>query len=205
MAKKPTRGPTEPEFATRDEIDEAIEALTPGQLLRLKKYAAWRVRGLGRASLGRDGDVLLQDALTSTIAGSEGSGEGRRWNKKVDFVKHLTEAMRSISGHWRMQFDEDEPHLESEVIEVNAEGEEYSPLEQVASDDPAVDRSLLAKEVVRQIFDLFQGDDEAILVLQGWVEGMSGPEIMGIGFTKQRYEATVKRIRYALERRQNRG
>lgn len=205
MAKKPTRGAPEPQLATRDEIDEAIEALTRSQLLRLKKYAAWRVRGLGRASLGRDGEVLLQDALTSTIVGSEASGEGRRWNKRVDFVKHLTEAMRSISDHWKTQFDEDEPHLESEVMTVNAEGDEHSPLERVPSDDPAVDRSLLAKEEVRQIFDLFQAANEAILVLQGWVEGMSGPEIMEIGFTKQRYEATVKRIRYALERRQNRG
>ena len=203
MAKKSTRGAPQPEVATRDEIDQAIEALTPGQLVKLKKYAGWRIRGLGRASLNRDGEELLQDALTSTIVGSEGSGEGRRWNKKVDFVKHLTEAMRSISDHWRTQFDQDEPYLESEVTTINAEGEEYSPLEAVPSENPTAERALLAKEEVRQIFELFRDDDEAILVLQGWVEGMSGPEIMELGFTRERYEATVKRIRYAVDRRKN--
>ncbi len=203
MAKKSTGAASEAQVATRDEIDQAIEALTPAQLVKLKKYAGWRIRGLGRAGLGRDGDVLLQDALTSTIVGAEGSGEGRRWNKKVDFVKHLAEAMRSISDHWKTQFDEDEPHLESEVTTVNADGEEYSPLEAAVSQDPTAERALLAKGVVRQIFELFHGDDEAILVLQGWVEGMSGPEIMDLGFTKQRYEATIKRIRYAVQRTKN--
>ena len=203
MAKKSTRGVPEAQAATRDEVDLAIEALTPGQLVKLKKFAGWRIRGLGRASLRRDAEVLLQDALTSTLVGCEGSGEGRRWNKKVDFVKHLTESMRSISDHWRTQFDESEPLLESEVTTVNTEGEEYSPMDDVPSEDPTAERALLAKEEVRQIFELFRGDDEAILVLQGWVEGMSGPEIMDLGFTERRYEATIKRIRYAAQRKKN--
>lgn len=203
MAKKPARGSPEPIAATRDEIDQAIEALTPGQLLKLKKYAGWRIRGLGRAGRNRDAEELLQEAFTSTIVGSGDTGEGRRWNKNVDFVKHLTEAMRSISDHWKTQFDEDEPYLESEVTTVNPEGEEYSPMGAVPSGQPAVDRALFAKEEVRRIFDLFREDDEAILVLEGWVEGMSGPEIMELGLTKERYEATVKRIRYAAERERN--
>ena len=32
--------------ATKDEVYRAIEALTPGELLKLKHFAAWRVRGL---------------------------------------------------------------------------------------------------------------------------------------------------------------
>jgi hypothetical protein len=203
MAKEPTHGAPPPAAATRDEIDQAIEALTLSQLVKLKKYAAWRTRGLGRASLGRDAEVLLQEALTSTIVGAEGTGEGRRWNKNVDFIKHLTEAMRSISDHWKTQFDEREPFLESEVVTVTGEGEEYSPLAAVPSEDPPAERALLAKEKVRQVFDLFTEDNEAILVLEGWVEGMTGPEIMEFGLTKQQYEATVKRIRYAVERMKN--
>ena len=203
MARKSAQGSPEPIAATRDEIDQAIEALTPGQLLRLKRYAGWRIRGLGRASRNRDAEELLQEALTSTIVGSGETGEGRRWNKRVDFVKHLTEAMRSISDHWKAQFDEDEPYLESEVTTVDREGEEYSPMGAVPSEQPAADRALLAKEEVRRIFDLFRDDDEAILVLEGWVEGMSGPEIMELGLTKERYEATVKRIRYAVGRGRN--
>jgi hypothetical protein len=205
MAKKSSRIGPEVIVATRDEVDAAIEALTPAQLLKLKKFAAWRVRGLGRATLGRDADVLLQDAFLSTLLGSENTGEGRRWNKAVDFVKHMTEAMRSISDHWKTQFDADEPHLESEVIAINDEGEEYSPLEAVSSQQPQPDRVLLAKEEVRQIFNLFESDDDAILVLEGWVDGMTGPDMMDLGFTKERFEATVKRIRYNLGRRERGG
>jgi hypothetical protein len=200
MAKKSSRTAPDAVAATRDEVDLAIETLTPAQLLKLQKFAGWRVRGLGRAALGRDAEVLLQDAVLSTLLGSEGTGEGRRWNKAVDFVKHLTEAMRSISDHWRTQFRADEPYLESEVVALNDEGDEYSPLDTISSREPGPDRIVLAKEQVRQIFDLFEGDDDAILVLQGWVEGMTGPEMMGLGFTKERFEATVKRIRYTVER-----
>lgn len=203
MARKSQGASAQPIAVTRDEIDHAIEALTPAQLLKLKKYAGWRIRGLGRAARNRDAEDLIQEALTSTIVGSGDTGEGRRWNKKVDFVKHLTEAMRSISDHWKTQFDEDEPYLESEVASVDQEGEEHSPMAAAASEQPAADRALFAKEEVRRVFDLFRDDDEAILVLEGWVEGMSGLEIMEIGFTKERYEATVKRIRYAVERGRN--
>jgi hypothetical protein len=39
--------------ANRREIHRAIEALTPGELLKLKHFAVFRMRGLGRAASGR--------------------------------------------------------------------------------------------------------------------------------------------------------
>ena len=204
MTTKPSKSGLEAQPATREEVDQAIQRLTDVQLLRLKKFADWRIRGLGRASLRRDGEDLLGEALTSTVAGADGSAGGRRWNKRVDFVKHLTEAMRSISDHWREQFDEREARVESEVIVVNPNGEERSPMAQVQSERPTADRILLAKEEVANIFKLFEKDDDAILVLEGWVEGMTGPEIIELGLTPQQYEAAVKRIRYAARPQQRR-
>ena len=201
MAEKhPRRLPAEA-VATRDEVDQAIESLTPANLLKLNKFAAWRIRGLGRASLGRTHKDLLGEAMTSTLAGGDGTAEGRRWNKNVDFVRHLSVAMRSISDHWKTRFDEQEAHLESELVTVDPDGQEISPLDNVRSRDPAADRLLIAKEEVGRILKMFEGDDDAILVLEGWVEGMTGPEIMELGFTKQRYEAAVKRIRYTVRDR----
>jgi hypothetical protein len=201
MAEKGARRVPDDVAATRQEVDRAVEALARPQLLKLNSFAGWRIRGLGRASLRRGADDLLAEAITSTLEGAEGNGHGRRWNKRVDFAKHLVEAMRSISDHWRQQFDENEAHLESELITANAEGDESSPLDDVASDRPSPDRTLGAKEEVGHLLKMFQGDDEAILVIEGWVEGMSGPEIMELGLTKQQYEAAVKRIRYAARRR----
>jgi hypothetical protein len=204
MKKKPSRTVPQEQAATREEVDQALEALSEVQQLRLRRFAGWRIRGLGRATLRRDADDLLGEAMTSTLAGADGLGEGRRWNKAVDFVKHLTEAMRSISDHWRRKFDEREAHLESELVTVDPVGEERSPLNSIRSDEPAADRALLAKEEVARIFAMFKEDDEAILVLQGWVEGMTGIEIMQLGFTKRQYEAAVKRIRYAVRERTGR-
>lgn len=197
MKAKPSKGVPAEQIATREEIDQAIERLSDGELLRLKKFANWRIRGLGRASLRRDGEDLLGEALTATMAGADGSETGRRWNKKVDFVKHLIEAMRSISDHWKEQFDAREARVESEIMVIKPDGEESSPLDLVETGQPGAERVLLAKEEVGQVFRMFENDDEAILVLEGWVEGMTGPEIIGLGLTPQQYEAAVKRIRYA--------
>jgi hypothetical protein len=185
-------------IATREEIDRAIEGLTEVQLLKLQRFAAWRIRGLGRAALGREAKDLLGEALSATLAGADGSGEGRRWNKTVDFEKHLTEAMRSISSHWRQAFDENEAQLESELVTTDPAGEDHSPMQNVKSEQPSTDRAFAAKEEVARVFAIFKDDDEAILVLQGWIEGMTGTEMLDLGFTKQQYEAAVKRIRYAL-------
>jgi hypothetical protein len=93
--------------ATKNEIDRAIEMLTPAQWQQLKNFAAWRVRGLGRAGLGRTGDDLFQEAWVSTLTGAEGTGEGRRWNKSgVDFFGYLRGAMRGISWGWKQKFNE---------------------------------------------------------------------------------------------------
>ena len=54
--------------ATKDEINRAIELLRgSSQWQNLKNFAAWRVRGLGRASCGRTGEDLFHDALLSTF------------------------------------------------------------------------------------------------------------------------------------------
>ena len=201
MKAKPPKAVPAEQIATREEIDQAIERLTEAELVRLQKFAAWRIRGLGRGALRREGDDLLSEALTATIAGAEGSDSGRRWNKKVDFIKHLLEAMRSISHHWKEQFDEQEARLESEILVITPEGEETTLMAQVETGQPDPERILLAKEEVGQILKMFEEDDEAILVLEGWVEGMTGPEIVDLGLTPKQYEAAVKRIRYAARPR----
>src|SRR5882724_572575 len=145
MTLRPSRNALETQPPTHEEIDQAIADLTPAQLLRLKKFARWRIRGLGRANLGRDFQDLLQEAITSTIAGTGTTREGRHWNKKVDFVKHITEAMRSISSHWKVQFDEQEAQLESDVKIVAPDGTTISPLDYAVSNEPAADRVLSAK------------------------------------------------------------
>lgn len=186
-------------MATREEINDAIGSLTPGELIKLKKFAAWRVRGLGWADVERDGEALLHDAMLATLVGCDGR-RGRRWNKRVDFVKHLTEVMRSISSHWQ---DKGSRRLPFRVADI-AEADGRAARDTLVSREPSAERNLAAKEAVAQIFELLKEDKEALLVLENLRNGMSRKDIVGAQLSHQQYDVAVKRIRYAVQREKER-
>src|SRR5215813_8147516 len=93
MTRQP---PAEPTPASREEIEQAIEALTAPQLVRLGKIAAFRHRSLGTRGVGRNEHDLLSDAIIATLEGR------RKWFKaKVDFLSFLKGVMRSLASHIR--------------------------------------------------------------------------------------------------------
>jgi CheY-like chemotaxis protein len=181
------------------EVDRAIEALTASELLRLQKFADYRVRGLGRAARGRTGEDLLSEAQLRTLVGAEAAGQGRHWNKSVDFFRHLRGAIESISNCWKRQFKENEPSLISELVIHDAEGQEHSPLDNAASGNAAADQLLSEKEEEYRVLMTFKDDAEATQVLQGLLDGLKKKEIMPrYGLDEKKYAAVVKRIRVKL-------
>jgi CheY-like chemotaxis protein len=187
------------------EVDRAIEALTSSELVLLLRFAEFRVRGLGRAARGRTGEDLLGEALLRTLIGAEATQKGRHWNKDVDFLRHLTEAMRSISSCWKRQ-NETEAYLVSEFPLHDAEGQEHSPLENVASEHAAADERLIEKEEEDRVLARFKDDPEATQVLQGLLDGLKKIEIMArYGLDEKGYKATAKRIRMKLLGRRSGG
>jgi CheY-like chemotaxis protein len=186
------------------EVDRAIGALTSSELLRLQQFADFRVRGLGRAARGRTGEDLLGEALLRTLIGAEATRAGRHWNKHVDFVWHLTGAMRSISSCWKRQSKEKEPYLMSELLVHDAEGQEHSPLDNVASGHAAIDLHLIEMDYKDRVLTIFKDDLEATQVLRGWLDGLKKNEIMSeYGLDEKKYLASVKRIRVKLLDRRN--
>jgi hypothetical protein len=121
-AQKNSRRVPEEKAATSEEIEEAFNALSDVELVKLKKFAAFRIRGIGRAALGRNGGDLLQEAFISLVTGD------RRWNKeKVNMFGFLHGAVESISSHWGEKSDPDAPtpdeaKLESEFIRKVRQG-----------------------------------------------------------------------------------
>jgi DNA-directed RNA polymerase specialized sigma24 family protein len=76
MAKAKPREAEEPP-ATIEEITTAINSLTKGELIRLRKFAYRRYWTLGRRGAGLSPEDLLQNALVAVL-------EGRRKWKGCD-------------------------------------------------------------------------------------------------------------------------
>jgi hypothetical protein len=97
------------------------------------------------------------------------------------------------------QLVQKEVYLASEVITLGAEGQELSPLDNVASDEVAADRSLIAKQEVAGIFRMFKDDSDATEVLQGWYDDLKPNEIrQKYGLDEKSFAAAKKRIRLKL-------
>lgn len=182
--------------ASIDDINDAINALSALEIKRLEKYARWRVKGLGVRKTGRDWEVLFHETVVAFCSGT------RRWNKnKVDFLKALIEAMRSISDNWRRTYDENEPKLESELITTSfSGGEESNPLALVSIPDWNTQRELEAKRDVEIIENLLMKRETAALVLMGWKDKMTGPEIQAeLALSQTEYDKEVKWIRRTVK------
>lgn len=195
MEKKPSRQVPADKAASHEEIVAAIQSLTEAELLRLEKFVRFRIRGLGPASAGRDWRDLLGEALAATL-------DQRRWNKSVTFVQHLLGAIRSISSSWKKSFDPDEARLESDLMRIDAEGNEHSIFAGIQSTDPDAERIIAAKQEVEDIERIFRDDRIALDVIGGWRSGMTGPDIKeALGISQREYETIAKRIRWNCRNR----
>jgi hypothetical protein len=101
--RQPPRRVPEEAAATLEEITAAIEALTPGDWAKPRRYADYRLFLLGPKKEGRESDDLLQTALTDLLA------DTRRWSQAhVGFLQFLTGAVRSISSNWARSYNKEE-------------------------------------------------------------------------------------------------
>lgn len=182
--------------SSREEVVAAIEALTREQHLRLERFARWRMRGLGRAAQGRDWEDLVGEAIAATYEGR------RRWSKgSVDFFQHLIGVIRSISSHWRDQFNPDEAFFESEVIRVTPQGKTANPMVEVASPAADPEHAHAGKEEVKRIAQIASNNPLAWLILDGLSDGMTGPEIReALDVSQREYETAMKWLRRNIRR-----
>ncbi|RME53451.1 MAG: hypothetical protein D6795_05360 [Deltaproteobacteria bacterium] len=191
MEKRASRRIPEAQAASDEEIRAAIERLTQGELLRLEKYARWRIRGLGRKAGGRTYEDLLAEAITATLSGD------RRWNKDaVDFFGHLKGAMRSISDNWSRKSGADEVFLDSELRPPTERQDDSSAVGRTATSMPDGERLLGAHQMLRRIESLFHDDPLVLAILTHLREGASGPEIQRkLGISQKNFETAMKRMR----------
>ena len=195
MATKSPRRVPEEAAATLAEITAAIEALTPGEWAKLRRYADYRLLRLGPKAEGREGDDLLQTALTDLLA------DTRRWNTaKVGFAGFLIGAMKSISSNWARSYKKEEiPVPEADLLRTNEEGETFSPLDIVPARRPDPERARHQKQTLEQIETLFKEDEQAQMVLMAWQEGYDPAGVRELWkLSQNEYNTIVRRIRRRL-------
>lgn len=196
--KENGEGMSDQEPATLAEIEAALTGLSSADLLRLERFARWRMAGLGREWRGSGHEDLLAEALTATISGE------RKWNKRVEFVRHLLGTMRSISSHWG------EKRGRGEEVSLPVAGEddreELSGEGRLASHEPPPDMEAVARIQLKEIESLFSGDPEVLAVIEGLRAELAGPEIQELlEISETEYWTTIRRMRRTLERHALRG
>lgn len=181
--------------ATPADIAAAIEALTPAQWARLRRYADYRILKLGPKADSRTRDDLLQSALADLLE------DKRRWPKeKVDFVRFLAEGMRSISSNWARTYDPEEvPVLETDLLRENDEGELSSPLDNARAKGTDVERRLHDAQSLEQIGRLFADDEEAQKILMAFDDGYDPAGARELwNLSHKQYNTIMRRIRRTL-------
>jgi hypothetical protein len=152
-------------------IDDAIaasEKLTPDDIATLEEYAELRIARIGQAADGRDANDLLGEAFRLTLAGT------RTWNRDKTFVQHLKNTMQSVSGHWTEKF----------VAELG-QGRKYIQTGKDARTDMAdsaagaVQETPLedSEERVAAIYGVLADDPDAVTIVEGWADNLTGPEL----------------------------
>jgi len=189
-------------WATKDEVDEAIQSLTQEELLKLRKVADLLVSRIKWVATPRDGRECVQEVLLSFFKGSSGE-TGRRWDKEDgDFVSCLFAAVKSTARNWwKHECLEWEIKRPYEILSPDEHGIQPSVLDQIESGVASVEDALIAREEKERIFKTFECDEIATNILRSWEKGMTQDEIMReYKLSEAELKAAVKRIRTLLRR-----
>jgi len=179
-------------FHDRDAVEQAILALSEAELLRLRKFAIWRIRGLGRKARGRTHEDLMGEATTSILDGT------RPWRKSIAFYVHLRGCIRSISNAWSQKNDID-MWFASELASSEGEskaGRVRPALEAVRDGGPDPEHRAHVRLQLERVHRLFPCGTTDRQIIDCWANGQTHAEAQAeLGLSKNLYDAAVKRIR----------
>ncbi len=178
----------EDDYLDRDEVCAALAALTDAELLTLARVEA---RYRGGTDFG-EGD-LVQEVFLRAMAGR------RKCRRGEPIVPVLAGAIQSVAGHRRKQmlpsvsFEASPPTVTGEATEGRAP-EDLLP---TPDDDPeTILIGKRANDTLDAILGLFEGDDEAQVVILELYEGKKGAELYeATGLTPNRVHYVIRKIR----------
>jgi len=157
-------------------VARALAALTPSDLVRLKRLAQLRARLLP----GLEWDELLNEALLRALDGS------RRWPEGVPLLAFLAGIMRSLVDGRVYE----RRHLAERAVAGSGAG---AP--------PPPDARLHARQCLAAIARFFAGDPDVLALIGALArQHLGGPEDPATRLSRRRREAARKRLARAILR-----
>ncbi|MCJ2077668.1 hypothetical protein MKK68_18775 [Methylobacterium sp. E-016] len=193
-------GGTGPDDRSLDdaEVRAAIGALTDAELLRLRKVDARY-----RAGTDYEPGALLKSALCQAFL------RERKCPRHVAFVRFIAGSIRSAASHRRKELRRQVPFDTPFPVVSGGRVDSRSLAERLPS--PTLDPEALLMErentdAVDAIMTLFDGDDEAQLVILALTEGLKGAALCAeVDLPSNRVHYVIRRIRRAVEKRWSEG
>lgn len=173
-----------------EEIGSAIAGLTEIDLIRMRR--AGRSFAWGSAHEVND---LIQEAVVAASTGR------RKCPREVSFVKFLINAMRSIASAAR-----ETERVAGIDYTLDATGTDGNPIVVPTDVEPDAETVRLRDEDVElriaELHEIFDDDDEAMLVILALLEHQTKEEIMSsYDFTEKAYDTIRRRIRRKINGR----
>lgn len=182
--------PASASHATIDEVVEALESLSPEDLLRLKQLARLRSATL----VVMDWEDLLNESIKRTLDGA------RLWPRTVPFVAFLAQTIRSVASEERRTIQVGATVTESDLSDPSTG--QQRPIDDLAMNEIDPAREVQARQALAEIEAMFANEPAALGILRGLADGSSPEEIQQAnGMTPTQYASTQRRIRRSLARR----
>jgi DNA-directed RNA polymerase specialized sigma24 family protein len=190
MGRPPVKiQPAVGDFLSADEINDAFDALSPDDKLKLAAIEAIRRRGTAYART-----ELISEAVSRILGGV------RRCPRDVPPVALIAQTMRSVASHARKQRQREAPSADEELLGAGADRGSVIPLPAA----PSPEDILMEKQntaAVQAIYGCFDDDAEAQLVLMGWQDDLRGVALReATGLDQGQLDYAIKRIRIRMRK-----
>lgn len=191
--------------ASTDDILQAIAALSPIDLLKLRRAVGICLPG----TIYADSDELINEVIVRAMKAAMGS-KGRRWPLNVPFVAFMIETCRGLADDSRQSLGQRRTDRIQVLAGDDGDGGEVlmhhgqfhdSPETVWEEDEDGQQREAVARAAVEEIDAYFSKDPDVTLIMMGYKDRMSPTEIMSVGdMTQSQYEAARKRFRRGLQK-----
>lgn len=187
--------PQEGQHHSIEEVEAALRALPDSYLLRLRRWAAWKLTDNCKS----EADEVISEVFDRFVTGN------RKWPHGVAFDTCFWNAVKSvISGEW----DKHKRHAALHVTAVNEDGESEDPLASIGSNDGNPIELFEAAEVrgrrqttIDHITGNFEADDAVTAVLIGIEHNLSPKEVQEqFELTETEYDSARRKLRRFLNK-----